>query len=116
LVNPDVINGGMEFFSAVIMLLNVRRLWIDKNVAGVSLVSTLFFDTWGFWNLYYYAAIEQPWSWWGGLCLTLVNLAWMVLAFRCTYWPPERRQTECICEPPIPGCKGWPCSPSAYAA
>lgn len=80
-MNPDAINGSMEFFSAGLVLLNVRRLMIDRRVAGVSLVPTLFFDAWGFWNVFYYWQLNQPFSWYGGACLFTVNVVWTVLAF-----------------------------------
>ncbi len=80
-MTPDQINGALEFGSALLMLMNVRRLTKDKVLAGVSLIPTLFFDSWGFWNLYYYPALDQWWSFSGGACLVLVNLTWTGLAF-----------------------------------
>lgn len=80
-LTPDQINGALEFGSALLMLMNVRRLTKDKRLAGISLVPTLFFDTWGFWNLYYYPALDQWWSFAGGACLVSVNVLWTGLAF-----------------------------------
>ncbi len=80
-MTPDLINGALEFGSALLMLMNVRRLTIDKGISGVSLVPTVFFDAWGFWNLYYYPALNQWWSFAGGACLVSVNVIWTGLAF-----------------------------------
>lgn len=80
-ITPDAINGFMEFASAALMALNVRRLIKDKAIAGISLIPTLFFDTWGFWNLYYYPALDQWWSFAGGAFLVTVNVTWTSLAF-----------------------------------
>ncbi len=79
-MTPDQINGALEFGSALLMGLNVRRLTIDKSIAGVSLIPTLFFDTWGFWNLYYYPTLDQWWSFTGGAFLITINVTWNTTA------------------------------------
>lgn len=81
MISADMINGFAEGGGALLMLMNIRRLTIDKRLAGVSLVPTLFFDTWGFWNLYYYPSLDQWWSFAGGAALVLANTAWTILAF-----------------------------------
>lgn len=80
MVDPDFINGFMEFASAGLMAINLRRIMIDKTVAGVSILPTIFFDLWGLWNLAYYWQLHQPISWYGGACLVTVNIAWTALA------------------------------------
>jgi hypothetical protein len=76
----DFINGCLEFFSAILVLWNVRRLYIDKMVRGISLIPVIFFDTWGLWNIFYYASLDQWWSWTGGLFLVAANIWWTTLA------------------------------------
>ncbi len=74
---PDVINSSFELLGTFAILGHVHRLWKDKNVAGVSLWATVFFASWGFWNLYYYPHLGQWWSFWGGIGIVLANIIWI---------------------------------------
>ena len=80
-LNADMINGALEALSAGFVLWNVRRLLIDKMIAGISLVPVVFFDAWGFWNMYYYPSLDQWWSFAGGVLLVAANVWWTSLAF-----------------------------------
>ena len=79
-MSPDLINGLYEFFGAVFLSMNVRRLWLDKKVSGVSLPPTFFFTSWGLWNLYFYPSLGQWYSFTGGLAIVVMNSIWLTLA------------------------------------
>jgi len=79
-MTPDLINALFEFVGAGLVLMNVRQLFIDKRLCGVHWYPTAFFSAWGFWNLYYYPALDQWLSFAGGVALVLANTAWVVLA------------------------------------
>lgn len=74
---PDFINGSFELLGTFAILGHVRQLWKDKNVAGVSIPATVFFASWGFWNLYYYPHLGQWWSFAGGIGIVLANILWI---------------------------------------
>lgn len=74
---PDLMNGAFEMLGAVAILGHVRRVFKDKAVAGVSIWSTVFFASWGFWNLYYYPQLEQWASLAGGVAIVLGNCLWI---------------------------------------
>ena len=74
---PDMVNGIFEFAGAFAVWDHFRQVRKDKQVAGVSKWATIFFTTWGAWNLYYYAQLNQIWSWWGGLLLFIGNCFWV---------------------------------------
>ena len=76
----DYVNGSFETFGSLIGWLNVRQIIRDKKVSGVYWPTQIFFATWGVWNLYYYTALDQPISFWGGLILALANIIWVILA------------------------------------
>lgn len=78
----DAVNGSFEALGALLILLNVRRLRLDRRVAGVSFAPTAYFTIWGLWNLYYYPALDQWLSFAGGCAITMANAAWLVLAWR----------------------------------
>jgi len=76
---PDLINGLFEASGALAMLGNVARLRKDKQTRGVCWTTTLFFTSWGLWNLFYYPNLNQPLSFFGGLALAIANGAYLFL-------------------------------------
>ena len=78
----DFINALFELGGAIMAWLNVVKLRKDKAVSGVFWPTTLFFATWGFWNVIYYPALNQPLSAVAGAFLALANAVWVVLALK----------------------------------
>lgn len=76
-MSPDLINGLFELGGAAFLLLNVRRMYRDKELRGVHWSPAFFFTTWGLWNLFYYPHLDQWWSFAGGLAIVSVNAAWL---------------------------------------
>lgn len=79
MTTPDLINGCFEFFGAFVSFFNVRSLYRDKTVKGFNPWTTVFFTSWGIWNLYFYPSLGQWMSFFGGLAIVLVNAAWLML-------------------------------------
>ncbi len=79
-MTPDIINGTFELFGGLLYLLNIKILLKDKKVQGISLLPTVFFTSWGLWNLFYYPSLEPWFSFFGGIVLVLVNAIWLFLA------------------------------------
>jgi hypothetical protein len=75
----DLVNGSFELLAGLFSLNNCRATYKAKRVVGVSPVSTAFFTAWGFWNLYYYPALGQWLSFYGGLSIVLANMLWLYL-------------------------------------
>lgn len=82
-MTEDALNSIFEASGALFILLHVRRVWIDKMVRGVSWVAVAFFTLWGFWNLYYYTAIDQPWSFAATIAMVAANAAYVASLI---YW------------------------------
>lgn len=78
----DLINGLFELLASVAILNHCRAVVQARAVAGVSLVSTVFFTSWGVWNLHYYPALGQWFSFGGGIAVVLANLTWIALMVR----------------------------------
>ncbi len=85
----DAINAVFEGGGAIFLCLNVRRLLKDRSVKGVSLLTTSWWTAWGFWNVYFYAAVSCAASFWAGLAVVCVNAVWLCLALH--YARAERR-------------------------
>lgn len=76
-LTPDCINGAFELLGSLFTWMNVRRVVRDRGYAGIYLPVTVFFFSWGFWNLFYYSHLDQWWSLAGGSSLVLANLSWV---------------------------------------
>lgn len=81
-LSPDVVNGIFESLGAVAIWGNVRRILRDKMLKGVDWRVTLFFSSWGYWNLFYYPSLDQWFSFAGGLALVAGNTLWVALALK----------------------------------
>lgn len=77
----DIINGLFESLGLFFILPSILALHREKVVRGVSIAHVMFFWLWGGFNLYFYAAVDCPLSWWGGLGIFLVNTVWSAQIF-----------------------------------
>lgn len=84
-MNNDLANGLFELLGAVFLTLNVKQLIHDKQSKGIHWWSSIFFTSWGIWNLWYYPTLSQWYSFAGGVLLAIVNVIW--LALRVYYTP-----------------------------
>lgn len=80
-MNPDLVNGLFEVGGSVFLWLNCWRLWKDKMVRGYSMLTTMFFSSWGYWNLYYYPHLDQWWSFAGGVSIVTANTVWLGMMY-----------------------------------
>lgn len=79
-MNYDAMNAVFEGGSACLLTLNVRRLYKDKKLAGISILPTTWFSLWGVWNLVYYSKLNQALSLAAGIAVLVLNSAWVFLA------------------------------------
>lgn len=79
---PDLINGVFEFGGSLLIWMNVRQIRRDKGYAGLYWPAIAFFAGWGFWNLFYYPALGQWFSFAGGTSIVVANTTWLYL-MRC---------------------------------
>lgn len=75
---PDTINACFQGSASLVILLSVRRVFRDKEVKRVSIIGAAFFTLWGFWNLYFYHAIGQTYSWLAAGLVAACNITWLV--------------------------------------
>ena len=75
----DKINSGFELAGGFFLMLSIFQVLNDKTVAGVNPIHVGFFVLWGYWNLYYYRSIKQPWSFVASILITVMNTIWLGL-------------------------------------
>lgn len=85
-MRPDLVNALYEGIGGLLLWRNVLQLYRDKQVRGVSILTSAFFNSWGFWNLYYYPHLHQWWSFTGGLLIVAANTVWVGQMIYYTYW------------------------------
>jgi hypothetical protein len=80
-ISKDAINGCFELAAGFFVLNHCRVLYAHKLVRGVSLTSSGFFLIWGMWNMYYYPALNQPLSFYGGVFVVAANGFYLGMLF-----------------------------------
>jgi len=90
-MNPDMVNGLFEIFGAAVLCLNVKAIRSSKTVRGMNPWTTVFFTSWGIWNLYYYPSLDQWFSFWGGVAIVVVNGVWLA---HVAYYYNEHRKLK----------------------
>lgn len=78
LATPDFFNGCFEFGGALWLLKDVAALYRARKIEGVHWAPRAYFALWGVWNLFYYPALSQWWSFSGGLAIVCVNTFWVL--------------------------------------
>ena len=81
-MNFDVINALFEAFGAYTAWANFFMLRRDQAIKGVYWPVWLFYSVWGMWNVIYYPALGQWFSFFMGLVLLAGNISWTILAAR----------------------------------
>ena len=90
---PDLINASFEFFCGFFILNHCRVILKDKSVKGVSIISTIFFTLWGFWNCFYYPYLDQYLSFIGGIVIAFANAFYVYLLIK--YYKNEKSSYVC---------------------
>lgn len=83
----DIINGIFETFGGFFIFCSLQKLKHDKRVAGISWLHMAFFTAWGYWNIIYYAQLQQWFSWIGGILLVLTNTAYLAMLIYYSHFP-----------------------------
>jgi len=79
----DVINSGFVFVAGFFYILNLYKLYVDKDVKGISKLSILFFSIWNIWTLFFFIQVSE--FWWtiaAYVMVTLLNLVYIFLMFK----------------------------------
>lgn len=77
---PDLVNAAFEVVGGLMQLWNCRRLYRDREIAGVNWQVTAFFAGWGLWNLFFYPFVGAWLSMLGGVTIVVANVLWVAMA------------------------------------
>jgi len=77
----DIINACFEFSAAIVIWINVYKLYKDKETKGVFWPVWLLYTIWGIWNIHYYPSLNQIWSYYAGIFLVIGNTVWVLQAW-----------------------------------
>lgn len=83
----DLFNALFELGASIFLTLDIQALRRDRRVAGISVISRVFFVAWGLFNPYFYAVQGLTYSFIAGLIVCGVNLWWLG-----QYWIIKREE------------------------
>jgi hypothetical protein len=75
----DEVNSLMECIGGVLIWLNVREIYKDKDAKGISIWTTIFFNYWCLNYFYFYASLGQWCSVVANFFYATGNITWLVL-------------------------------------
>jgi hypothetical protein len=77
ILTDDQVNSLFQLGAMISVLNHCRLMWRSKEANGVSILSTLFFASWGLWNLWFYTSLKQPWSFYASVGAMFANSFWV---------------------------------------
>lgn len=81
----DLINAAFEFCGFIAVIPTIIEANRTKEIKGVSIITVLFFASWGFWNVFYYPSLNQEWSAYAAILLAAVNCVWLWQVYQYSY-------------------------------
>ena len=76
----DYITSSFQVGAIIFLCFNIRRLYIDGELKGVSIWMISFFTLWGYWGIHMYTELHQFWSMVTNIGIALAYTAWLALA------------------------------------
>jgi len=73
----DAINALFELGGAFAIIPSIVAAHRAKRIAGVSIFTSLFFTSWGWWNIFYYPSLDQTLSACAAVLLAATNSIWL---------------------------------------
>lgn len=77
MITFDAINSLVLVGGAVLSVLNVKQVIVDRSVKGLHLLPTLYFIVWGYWNIAFFYNMHSTLSMIGAIILSTVNTVWL---------------------------------------
>ena len=78
----DEINSFFISVASIFYFLNLLKLYKDKEVKGISILSIVFFSTWNFWTLYFFWDTEFSLTRNAYIAVAISNFLYLSLLFR----------------------------------
>jgi hypothetical protein len=76
----DHLNAGFEMIGAAFRVYDCVKLYRAKHFVGGSILTVVFFFTWGLFNTFFYPSLNQSWSFVAAIFLTAANGVWILMA------------------------------------
>lgn len=76
-MSPDQVTALFTVTCALVLSRNVWQLHQDKLVRGIHWWAPALFTAFAFWNVIFYASLDQWWAFAAGILNFLANVAWL---------------------------------------
>ena len=78
----DFINAVFNSVGAFFIILNAIDIHRRQTVAGHTYPSTIFFTAWSIYSVFFYAHLQQFWSFSISVVMAIANVALLMLVFK----------------------------------
>jgi hypothetical protein len=79
-VHLDLVTSLFQIGAVIFLLDNIRTLLKDRQLKGVSIGMISFFTLWGYWGIYMFHMLKQPFSMWTNVAIAAAYTVWLLLA------------------------------------
>ena len=79
-MNVDYITSAFQAGAVLFLCANIIRLWKDGELKGISIWMMVYFTIWGYWGVFMWADLQQPWSMWTNVGIAVAYTIWLGLA------------------------------------
>jgi len=73
----DAINACFELGGAFAIIPSIIAAHKAKEIRGISIITSIFFTSWGWWNIVYYPSLDQMLSAGAAVLLAGTNSIWL---------------------------------------
>lgn len=80
LESVDIITSMFQFGAVLFLLDNIRAILRDKDLKGVSIGMIMFFTVWGYWGIFMFYTLGQPFSMWTNVGIAGAYTVWLGMA------------------------------------
>lgn len=81
----DLINSLFISGAIIAAYLDLRQVWRDRAVRGITAATSVLFTMWPVWDLYYYHCLGQFVSMFACLVLVCMRATWAISAWYFTW-------------------------------
>lgn len=74
----DLVNSLFVVTAIVVNISSIRKLYLDKEVKGVSVLPQFYYLIWSFWHIYFYQVNKGFLSFLGEIGMAIVIGVWII--------------------------------------
>lgn len=77
----DTVNSIFVFAASIFYILNLYKLYKDKQVKGISIASLVFFSCWNIWTLIFFLSTDYIYTTISYVLVSIINIIYLSLLY-----------------------------------